>query len=67
MEEIRCKGTYRGKPCNRLLCMVDETKPFTIEIVCPKCGQKLFMAQSETFDMQQKPDYLKHLNIKLIK
>jgi phage FluMu protein Com len=23
MQEIRCKGTYRGKPCNRLLYRVD--------------------------------------------
>ena len=42
--EIRCKGIYKGRPCNRRLFDglpgfdIISNKPKIIEIKCPKCG-----------------------------
>ncbi len=43
-EVIRCKGTYRGEPCNRRLADgipgfdIISNKAKIIEIKCPRCG-----------------------------
>ena len=42
MKELRCKGTYKGKPCNRKLAEINNEAnhlPNTVEIICPKCGK----------------------------
>ena len=41
MKELRCKGTYKGKPCNRKLAEIDNIRHIagSVEIICPKCGK----------------------------
>ncbi len=37
MQELRCKGKYKGKPCNRILLEADIEKGIIKEI-CSRCG-----------------------------
>lgn len=53
--EVRCKGTYRGEPCNRKLVIgipgfdVITGEAKIIEIKCPRCGATNLIS-SEMFE-----------------
>ena len=55
MPEIRCKGVYRGKPCNRKLFIgsvgfdLITGKSKVVEIICPRCKAKNLIS-SELFE-----------------
>ena len=50
MQEVRCSGIYKGKPCNRLLFKANADKGYDIQIKCPKCGDTWRIYQSELMD-----------------
>lgn len=55
LQEVRCK-------CNRLLCKVDKTMPYRIEIKCPKCKTTQMRWRDELADFGPSP-ILEHMHL----